>query len=64
MFFLETVICTSLCLLLGVGVFFVVSVTRCTGVLFHVRITADLLLQNTSFRTFICFCCTLCCYLE
>jgi hypothetical protein len=55
MFFLEAVICTLLCLLLGVGVFFVVSVTHCIVVLFHVRIRADLLLRNASFRTFIHF---------
>ena len=64
MFFLEAVICTPLCLLLGVGVFFfVASVTHCI-VLFHVRIRADLLLQNASFPTFMCFRRVLCCYLE
>ena len=40
------------------------GVTRCIVGLFHVRIGVDLLLQNASFRTFMCFRRTLCCYLE
>jgi predicted signal transduction protein with EAL and GGDEF domain len=49
---------------LGVWFFFVITVTLCIVVLFHLRIRADLLLRNASFRTFICFRRTLCCYLE
>ena len=40
---------------LGVGVFFVVSVTRCIVVLFHVRIRAYLFLRNASFRSLYVF---------
>ena len=39
----------TLCLILEIGFFFVVSVTPCIVVLFHVRIRADLLLQNDAF---------------
>jgi len=49
MFFLEAVICTSLCLLLGLEVSFVLNVTRCIVVLFHTRIRADLFCETRLF---------------
>jgi len=40
-FLLEVVICTFLCLILEVGVFFVVGFTHCVVFLFYVRIRVD-----------------------
>jgi hypothetical protein len=48
----------------GGGGFFILSVTRGIVFLFFVRIAAVLLLRNASFRTFLCFFRTLCCFLE
>jgi hypothetical protein len=46
------------------GAHFIVSVTRSVVVLFLVVIRAVLLLRNSSFRRFVCFRRTLCCYWE
>jgi len=48
----------------GGGAYFIVSVTHIVDVPFRVGIRAVLLLRNLSFRTFLCFRRTLCCYLE
>jgi hypothetical protein len=48
----------------GTGGLFVVSVTRSIVVLFCVHIGAVLLLRNASFRIFVWFRRTLCCFLE
>jgi len=46
------------------GALFIVRVTRSIVILFFVHIGAVLLFQNVSFRTFVCFRRTLCCFLD